>query len=99
MNLRLGLRALEKGELGRANLLDALLALRGVDLALVAGDRELLSRSFRLHVLPEVVVHASAFDDDRLDRDHPVAAADRAHGVVNELLFRRLGSAAGRNKE
>ena len=60
---------------------------------------ELLRRRLGLHVLPEVVVHAGAFDDDRLDRLDLGAAADRPHRIVDELLLGWLRRAAAEHTE
>src|SRR5687768_3143905 len=75
LDLRLGLRPLEVRKLRRARLLNALAAVRDVDLALVAGDGKLLAGGFRLHVLPEVVVHALALDGQRLYRFNAAPSA------------------------
>ena len=67
LDLFLRLRALEVRKLRRARLLDPLPSIGDVDLSLVARHRELLRRGVGLHVLPEVVVRAFAFDGQGLD--------------------------------
>jgi hypothetical protein len=91
LDLHLRLRTLEVRELRGARLLDALPALLEVDLALVTGNLELLRGRLGLHVLPEVVVHAGAFDDDRLDRLDLGAPADRPHRISMNCCSGGLG--------
>ena len=53
-----------------------------------------LGRPLRRQVLAQVAVGAVAFDDQRLDGEDPVAAAERRRGVVDDLLFGRRPRAA-----